>query len=177
MRQRKKVKAIWKREPRSRRAVGNNGELFRSVTEKLIGDPLIRRYGAQYESKRFDISVPLTYLPDFFIPEIELHIEVKGTLDMESRRKILAFLDQHNPNFLVLLQRMGARMRDRKGTNESWLDNYEIPYLWLEDSKRHTKLAKIHDFIDTLFTHKMNYGSIDIDTIHRLANEHKKGYD
>ena len=43
-----------------------------------------------YEPKRFDLG-ELTYLPDFYIPEWDLYIEIKGWFYKQDKRKIKLF--------------------------------------------------------------------------------------
>jgi DNA-directed RNA polymerase subunit RPC12/RpoP len=53
-----------------------------------------------YESKTFDLG-DTTYTPDFYLPEIDMYIEIKGWMRNKSKDKINIFLKGHK-NFILL---------------------------------------------------------------------------
>lgn len=44
----------------------------------------------QYEPRRFKLSW-CTYLPDFYLPELDVWVEIKGYMTEEAQRKIDSF--------------------------------------------------------------------------------------
>jgi len=48
----------------------------------------------QYESKTFDLG-DMTYTPDFYLPEINLHIEIKGYWRDDAKKKFDLFLQKY----------------------------------------------------------------------------------
>jgi hypothetical protein len=48
----------------------------------------------RYESQSFDLVIPRSYTPDFFLAN-DVVLEVKGFFDQEDRRLIKLFKEQH----------------------------------------------------------------------------------
>ena len=72
-----------------------NGHRFRSRLEAkwaVFFDAAGIRY--QYEPEGFVLSNGTYYLPDFYLPDLKLWVEVKGVMDEKSRKKIELFSDE-----------------------------------------------------------------------------------
>lgn len=66
---------------------------FRSQTELFTAQHLdAQGIVWEYEPKRFDLGWT-TYLPDFYLPDHDMYIEVKGYMDELSKKKLAAFSD------------------------------------------------------------------------------------
>lgn len=79
------------------------GHKFRSRTEARWGvfcDSVGRKYS--YETQGYRLPNGLTYLPDFYLPEIRTWVEVKGVMDDEDQAKILEFARWRNEPIAVL---------------------------------------------------------------------------
>ena len=56
-----------------------------------------------YEPKRFPLeTLDKTYLPDFFLPDFKIYIEVKGYWSKEAKEKVDAFKKEYNPTLLII---------------------------------------------------------------------------
>jgi hypothetical protein len=108
-----------------------DGVNYRSNTEANAA-VVLNAYGASYEPKRFQMLVPVTYIPDFYIKRYDLWIEVKGCFTLDDRRKVSTFSQEHL-NFLVVLQKRNAKMHSRRSTNESFLETADIPYTYVDE--------------------------------------------
>lgn len=78
-----------------------NGYLFRSRLEArwaVFFDALGIEYS--YELEGYDLD-GLWYLPDFWLPQYRIWVEIKGRLDQESERKIYNLASQHEPVFVL----------------------------------------------------------------------------
>lgn len=74
-----------------------NGYRFRSRLEArwaVFFDEVGIKY--QYEPEGFVLSDGTYYLPDFYLPDLRLWVEVKGVMDMESKKKINLFSEELN---------------------------------------------------------------------------------
>lgn len=109
------------------------------------------RYEAAYEPQRFVLQTETVYVPDFLIPKLNLWVEVKGRLDREDRAKVLAFVEQVSDLFVVLLQRPNTKMKDRRATNETWLEAADIPYLHLRDKNDSTVTSRVSTLVDRCY--------------------------
>ena len=54
-----------------------------------------------YEPQRFNLG-NCSYLPDFYLPELDVYWEAKGWLDPESKKRIQLFRQQHPDKLLVV---------------------------------------------------------------------------
>lgn len=57
----------------------------------------------QYESKRFNLG-NLTYLPDFYLPEKNLYVEIKGYMSPGAYKRIKKFIKQFPEEKLIILK-------------------------------------------------------------------------
>jgi len=68
-----------------------NGRMFRSRWECFVAEALdTANILWEYESQRFHLPCG-TFMPDFYLPEFGLWIEVKGWMTETAREKILQF--------------------------------------------------------------------------------------
>lgn len=69
---------------------------FRSGSERKCFDFLCQRGVAyEYEHMKFPYVITKTYLPDFYLPEYDFYIEVKGRFTSQDRSKHLFIREQH----------------------------------------------------------------------------------
>jgi len=79
-----------------------NGIKFRSNWEIIFAKGLDKHnIKWKYEPKIFELKDGSHYLPDFYLPEHDKWIEIKGYMYDQSRKKIQQFMKEHN-NFLLL---------------------------------------------------------------------------
>lgn len=82
--------------------VDYRGIKLRSSYEVRLAQQFDRRgIEWQYEPQRFDLG-DSTYLPDFFLPQLEVFWEAKGYLDPKSQRKIELFRALHPETPLIV---------------------------------------------------------------------------
>jgi len=93
-----------------------SGIKVRSPWEKEICD-LLTNFGIkyEYEKQRFILD-HTTYLPDLYLPEYDLWIEIKGRMDKDSIKKIELFSKDYS-----LLVIGGEKYREIQNTPESLL--------------------------------------------------------
>jgi len=73
------------------------GHYVRSTWEANIARILkFNNIKYEYEPKRFDLGEIGTYLPDFYLPEKNLYIEVKGYWRRNDKEKYNKFKENHN---------------------------------------------------------------------------------
>ncbi len=69
-----------------------------------------------YEIETFPLSNEMTYTPDFFLPEYEKFIEIKGWMKPQSKIKIERFLEEYPWNLEILfgkdLKNLGINLRE-----------------------------------------------------------------
>lgn len=53
-----------------------------------------------YEPRKFNLKITVGYTPDFYLPEIDKYLEVKGRIDALDKRKIEAFREQTGKTLL-----------------------------------------------------------------------------
>jgi hypothetical protein len=92
----------WGRSPQHTPRVQYAGVTFRSSWEARLAQ-VFDRDGIkwEYERHRFDLGV-CTYLPDFYLPEIDAYWEVKGWLNEASQNKHRLFRELHPDKTLVV---------------------------------------------------------------------------
>jgi len=75
--------------------VSHCGVKMRSSWERRFAQAMDSR-GIEwvYEPQRFDLG-EVTYLPDFYVPELGAYVEVKGWLDPKSQRRISLFREKY----------------------------------------------------------------------------------
>lgn len=79
------------------------GIQYRSRWEVLVAKLLL--YSGiefKYEPRRFFLSPKVSYLPDFYIPELQAYIEVKGWLLDKDKVKIAMFQAKVTSRFIYL---------------------------------------------------------------------------
>lgn len=68
------------------------GVVYRSTWEVVVAKLLLYAdLDSSYEPRRFILGPKLTYLPDFYLPDMKCYIEVKGWLKEIDKVKIEAF--------------------------------------------------------------------------------------
>jgi len=86
-----------------------------------------------YESQSFDLLIPRSYTPDFFLDN-GVVLEVKGYFDAEDRRLIKLFREQHpDVDLRMVLQKPQQKLtKTGRMTYATWCDKYNVP--WCEGS-------------------------------------------
>lgn len=102
------TKRAYKRKPRKKRDSWGNENVYRgdnlrsnweTYAAKLI---LYSGYTYEYEHKRYFLAPGVSYLPDFYIPELGLYIEVKGFLLEKDKVKLNLFRHKVTSKLLYL---------------------------------------------------------------------------
>ena len=77
---------------------------FRSNWEIFIAETLEDlEVNWEFEPKRFYFrGEKESYLPDFYLPDFDVWIEVKGYMDKRSKRRIRLFKKYEKPNFVLI---------------------------------------------------------------------------
>ena len=80
------------------------GMFFRSNWEIFIAETLEDlEVSWEFEPKRFHFRADKeSYLPDFYLPDFDVWIEVKGYMDKRSQRRIRLFKKYESPNFVLI---------------------------------------------------------------------------
>jgi hypothetical protein len=105
---------------------------FRSNLEVQIAAQLAR-YEVQYEYEKHKLEYqrnPSNYIPDFYLPEQDIFIEVKGRLQTSDRVKHQLLKEQH-PDADIRFVFGNARNKIRKGSKTTygeWADKFGIPW-------------------------------------------------
>jgi len=107
---------------------------FRSGFEGQVAKQLTAN-GNQwtYESQSFDLLIPRSYTPDFFLDN-GVVLEVKGYFDAEDRRLIKLFREQHpDVDLRMVLQKPHQKLtKTGRMTYAGWCERYSVP--WCEGS-------------------------------------------
>jgi hypothetical protein len=107
---------------------------FRSGFEGQVAKQLTAN-GNQwsYESQSFDLLIPRSYTPDFFLDN-GVVLEVKGYFDAEDRRLIKLFREQHpDVDLRMVLQKPQQKLtKTGRMTYATWCERYSVP--WCEGS-------------------------------------------
>ena len=109
---------------------------FRSNIELLIAQALNKRkVDYEYENtKLVYVPKPKTYTPDFYLPNQNIYVEVKGYFDKSDRVK-MQLIKQQYPDHDIRIVFMNARNKIYKGsktTYAAWADRHGFP--WAEGS-------------------------------------------
>lgn len=82
-----------------------NGVWMRCLNSEGVFARELDKAGIQwvYEPKRFKLSWT-SYCPDFYLPEFDVYVEVKGWLDSVSKRKIDSFRQETGKTLIVVMQ-------------------------------------------------------------------------
>jgi len=103
---------------------------FRSGFEGKVADHL-KSAGSDwtYESRSFNIQIPRSYTPDFFL-ENGVVLEVKGFFDAEDRRLIKLFKQQHpDVDIRMVLQKPHQKLtKTGVMTYALWCEKYNVPW-------------------------------------------------
>ena len=147
--------------PRFKRAVGKNGEEFRSGFEDDISQNL-DAMGIDFEFEAHQLTyfkdvvnghckdcdssnvmTKHTYTPDFFLPEYNFFIETKGRFTAPDRTKMLA-VKKYNPKIDIrfIFDNDNKIRKNSKTRYSDWClrhgfeyDFKEIPEEWIEDDE------------------------------------------
>ncbi len=100
---------------------------FRSGFESQVAKSLQCEWS--YESKSFDLLIPRSYTPDFFLSNGTV-LEVKGYFDAEDRRLIKLFREQHpDVDLRMVLQKPHQKLtKTGKMTYAGWCERYSVPW-------------------------------------------------
>lgn len=92
----------------------HNGVWMRCLNSEGVFARELDEAGIQwdYEPKRFKLSA-CTYLPDFYLPEFDIWVEVKGWMDPTSQKKIDSFRQETGKTLVVVMQRELASLSYR----------------------------------------------------------------
>jgi hypothetical protein len=103
---------------------------FRSGFEGKVADHL-KTAGSDwtYESRSFNIQIPRSYTPDFFL-ENGVVLEVKGFFDAEDRRLIKLFKQQHPDVDIRMVFQKPHQKLTKTGvmTYALWCEKYNVPW-------------------------------------------------
>lgn len=102
---------------------------FRSGFEGRVADYLTGEINWSYEGRSFDLLIPRSYTPDFFL-ENGVVLEVKGYFDAEDRRLIKLFREQHSDvDLRMVLQKPHQKLtKTGKMTYATWCDKHNVPW-------------------------------------------------
>ena len=108
------------------------GTRYRSAFEINIAKSLANRdVPFEYEKHKFEyIPKVRTYTPDFYLPQTDIYVEVKGHLDKGDRVKMQLIKQQH-PNLdirFVFLRASNKIYRGSKTTYADWANRYSFPW-------------------------------------------------
>jgi hypothetical protein len=82
-----------------------NGTRFRSSYEVRFAQACDAAGIAwQYEPTRFNLDT-CSYLPDFYLPALNIYVEVKGYFSEESQQKVALFRQRHPESPLVVVMK------------------------------------------------------------------------
>ncbi|MAJ13219.1 MAG: hypothetical protein CMD09_04370 [Flavobacteriales bacterium] len=116
--------------------------MFRSQLEEKVSDFLLELGVEQeYESSKITYTLEKTYTPDFYLPNKDLYLEVKGYWDAEDRRKQKAVRKQ-NPDLDIrmIFQSPFLKISKKSKTTYAkfceknkilWTSWHNIPMEWL----------------------------------------------
>lgn len=107
-----KVKEAWKsgayknrKQNKETRGIGGRykGIWMRSSWEREYAEHLdSKEIKWEYEPKRFSLGEGTTYTPDFYLPEIETYVEVKGYWWPKAKEKFEKFLKQYKSVKIII---------------------------------------------------------------------------
>ena len=102
---------------------------FRSGFESQVARNLAGNTNWSYESRSFDLLIPRSYTPDFFLDN-GVVLEVKGYFDAEDRRLIKLFREQHfTVDLRMVLQKPHQKLtKTGTMTYAGWCDKYNVPW-------------------------------------------------
>jgi glycogen debranching enzyme len=127
---------------RRKKSEAKRGLRFRSKLEDGVAIQILCYTTFEYETKKipFVVSESRFYLPDFILPN-GIHIEAKGYLRREDRKKLLLVKEQHpDLDLRLVFQCASNRIYKRsKTTYGQWAkkhgflysDNGRVPREWL----------------------------------------------
>jgi len=83
----------------------------------------------RYESQSFDLVIPRSYTPDFFLAN-GVVLEVKGFFDQEDRRLIKLFKEQHPfVDIRMVLQKPHQKLtKNGRMTYATWCEKHNVPW-------------------------------------------------
>lgn len=114
---------------------------MRSKFEKKVAAKLKRlSQPFSYEDGKYPYILRGNYIPDFVLPNGTV-IEVKGYLDYDDRRKMLA-VKEANPNLKIvfLFMKPHQKMSKRQQTHAEWAE--EHGFEWIDIDKLNKKWLK-----------------------------------
>jgi hypothetical protein len=102
---------------------------FRSGFESQVARNLAGKMNWSYEGRSFDLLIPRSYTPDFFLDN-GVVLEVKGYFDAEDRRLIKLFKEQHSSvDIRMVLQKPHQKLtKTGSMTYAAWCDKYHVPW-------------------------------------------------
>ena len=143
-----------------------NGYSFRSRTEArwaVYFDAMYMKYHYEYED--FILSNGKRYLPDFYLPDMDIHVEVKGVATQEEREQLWMFSREYKttivlaegpPDFRIVEFFSGKDNINKFGTalfypedNRLYIEpgiegcgGYFEPYYWLENHNEAVHISR-----------------------------------
>ena len=95
------------------------GHFVRSTWEANIARIMkYEKIEYQYEPQRFDLGELGTYLPDFYIPQSDYYIEVKGYWREKSKEKVRKFSEDHD---IIIIEKDGYnKLKDSYKEKVEW---------------------------------------------------------
>ena len=128
-----------------KRILSKRGAIYRSGLETSIAKSLVnRKVPFEYETETFTYTLTRTYTPDFILPN-GIHVEAKGFLTPDDRRKMKAIRSQHPElDIRFVFQRasnkLSAKSRTTYGTwatsaGFKWAEG-TIPDRWIKEKAK-----------------------------------------
>lgn len=121
---------------------------FRSTLESRVADLLQHhRVDYEYESVHLPYILECKYKPDFILPN-GIYLEVKGWLDPDDKRKMVAVKKAHpDLDIRFVFQSPFKRIPNTKMTHAQWAEKHgfswchyqDIPPSWLKSPSTATK--------------------------------------
>src|ERR1700743_3390554 len=82
-----------------------------------------------YEKKALPYTLRYNYIPDFYIPELDIYIEAKGWLRRTDQAKMRAVKLEHpDLDIRFVFQELDKKVQNGRMTNQQWAEKYGFPY-------------------------------------------------
>lgn len=108
--------------------------------KQIVGDLLNTSVPFSYEPHKIPYTLSLNYIPDLYLSDKNLYIELKGVLDATTKQKMIAVKNQHpDKDIRIVFQRASNKLHPKsKLTYGDWAEkngfiwaDKRIPSDWL----------------------------------------------
>lgn len=124
------------------KSITYRGVTFRSLWECYVAKLLLYSgIGFQYEPKRFYLAPGVSYLPDFYLPEMGIFIEVKGWLRQKDETRMTLFKSKVTSKFVYLGQEELSYIHGSKASDISKI-NYDTYVPTREEVRRFQEVLR-----------------------------------